>query len=383
MGLKKLCLTAGLAIVAALSFAPGAFAWTFSASGSVMCDTATGEHVITWTIDNRTEPEALTIRASNRASVPVGSTVAARAVRHYTERLAGSTTGTVNLTVKGNWPSDTNQRTRYAYVTLSAGCVADVCPNLGGVQQQVPTGLVKDAAGNCVPPPSDVCPNIEGIQTQVPSGMVKNAAGNCVPPPPPDDVCPNIEGIQTQVPSGMIKSGAGDCVPPPPPQDTCPNIEGIQTQVPTGMVKNGAGNCVPPPPPDDVCPNIEGIQTQVPTGMVKNGAGNCLPPPPPDDVCPNFEGLQTSLPVDFVLDANGQCAFLQRIVTTTVEKMVEVPGPERVVTLSAAPVTVEKVVTKVVIKRGKVAPKKKVKRAKRKLKRRVLPFTPHALAERK
>jgi hypothetical protein len=351
MGLKKLCLTAGLAIVAALSFAPGAFAWTFSASGSVMCDAATGEHVITWTIDNRTEPEALTIRASNRASVPVGSTVAARAVRHYTERLAGSTTGTVNLTVKGNWPSDTNQRTRYAYVTLSAGCVADVCPNLGGVQQQVPTGLVKDAAGNCVPPPSDVCPNIEGIQTQVPSGMVKNAAGNCVPPPPPDDVCPNIEGIQTQVPSGMIKSGAGDCVPPPPPQDTCPNIEGIQTQVPTGMVKNGAGNC--------------------------------LPPPPPDDVCPNFEGLQTSLPVDFVLDANGQCAFLQRIVTTTVEKMVEVPGPERVVTLSAAPVTVEKVVTKVVIKRGKVAPKKKVKRAKRKLKRRVLPFTPHALAERK
>jgi hypothetical protein len=351
MGLRRLCLTAGLAIVAALFFAPGALAWTFSASGSVACDTTTGEHVITWSIDNRTEPETLTIRASNRASVPVGSTVAARAVRQYTERLAGSTTGTVNLTVKGNWPSDTTQRTRYAYVTLGAGCVADVCPNLGGVQQQVPTGLVKDAAGNCVsPPPSDVCPNIEGIQTQVPSGMVKNTAGDCGPPPPPDDVCPNIEGIQTQVPSGMVK--------------------------------NQAGACVPPPPPPDVCPNIEGIQTQVPSGMVKNTAGDCGPPPPPDDVCPNFEGLQTSLPVDFVLDADGQCAFLQRVITQTVEKTVQVAGPERVITVTAAPVTVEKVVTKVVIKRVKVVPKKKAKRVKRKLKPRVLPFTPHELSGR-
>jgi hypothetical protein len=344
MGLRKLCLTAGLAIVAALSFAPGAFAWTYSASGSVTCDTSTGEHVITWSIDNRTEPQALTIRASSRGSVPVGSTVAARAVREYTERLAGSTTGTVTLTVKGNWPSDTNQRTRFASVTLSSACVADVCPNLGGVQQQVPTGLVKDASGNCVPPPpTDVCPNIEGVQTQVPSGMIKNSAGNCVPPPPPTDECPNIEGVQTQVPSGMIKNSAGDCVPPP----------------------------------TDVCPNLEGVQEQVPSGLVKDEAGNCAPPP--TDVCPNLEGVQTSLPADFALDANGQCGFVQRIVTTTVEKMVEVPGPERVVSVAAAPVTVEKVVTKVVIKKIKVkkkVKKKAKKKAKRKLKRRVLPFTP-------
>jgi hypothetical protein len=349
MGLKKLCLTAGLGILAALCFAPGALAWTFSASGSVACDTATGQHVITWTVDNRTEPETLTIRASNRGSVPVGSTVAARAVRQYTERLAGSTTGTITLTVKGNWPSDSTQRTRSATVTLSAACLADVCPNLGGVQQQVPTGLVKDAAGNCVPPPpTDVCPNIEGVQTQVPSGMIKNAAGDCVPPPPPTDVCPNIEGVQTQVPSGMIKNAAGDCVPPP--ADLCPNLEGVQQQVPSGFVKDASGDCVTPP----------------------------------TDVCPNFEGVQTAVPVDFVLDANGQCAFLQRVVTITVEKpiekMVEVPGPERLVTLTAAPVTVEKVVTKVVIKRVKVKTKKKVKKAKRKLKPRVLPFTPHGLS---
>jgi hypothetical protein len=32
-------------------------------------------------------------------------------------------------------------------------------------------------------PPTDVCPNIEGIQTAVPSGMSKDAAGNCITPP--------------------------------------------------------------------------------------------------------------------------------------------------------------------------------------------------------
>jgi hypothetical protein len=341
MGLRKLCLTAVLGVLGALFFAPGALAWTYSVSGSVTCDTTTGEHVITWKVDNRTEPQSLTIRASNRVAVPVGSTVAARATRDYTERLAGSTTGTITLTLKGNWPSDQTQRTRSASVTLGDGCAVDVCPNLGGVQQQVPSGLVKDAGGNCVPPP-DVCPNIEGIQSQVPSFLVKNAAGNCLPPPPPDDVCPNIEGIQTQVPSGLIK--------------------------------NTAGQCVPPPPPDDVCPNIEGIQTQIPAGLIKNQAGNCVPPPPPDDVCPNLEGVQTSLPMDFVIQ-NGECAVLQRVVTVTVEKMVEVPGPERLVSVAAAPVTIEKVVNKVVVKKVKVKVKKKVKK-KRKLKRRVLPFTP-------
>jgi hypothetical protein len=311
MGLKKLCLTAVLGMVSALCFAPGALAWTFSASGSVACDTATGQHVVTWTIDNRSEPQTLTIRDSNRAAVPVGSTTPARATRQYTERLAGSTTGTVTLTVKGNWPSDTYLRTRTASVTLSAVCAADVCPNLGGVQQQIPTGLVKDEQGHCVPPP---------------------------------------------------------------PIDICPNIEGIQTQVPSGMVKNDAGACVPPPPPTDVCPNIEGIQTQVPSGMVKNDSGNCVPPPPPTDVCSNLEGLQTLMPADLVLDANGQCAFLQRVVTITVEKMVEVPGPERLVSVAAAPEIREKIVTKVVVKKIKVKVKKKAK--KRKLKRRVLPFTP-------
>lgn len=296
MGLKKLCLTAGIALVAAVVFAPNALAWTFSASGSVACDRSTGEHVLTWSIDNRTEPEALTIRESNRSSVPVGSTVAARSVRQFTERVAGSATGTLALIVKGNWPSDRTLRTRSASVTLADSCLADVCPNLEGVQTQVPSGMARDTAGSCITPPADLCPNLTGVQEQVPAGMVKDAAGDCL---------------------------------------------------------------TPPPPPPDVCPNIEGVQTAVPDGFTKEEDDRCLPQP---DV--------VTLTVETTVEK-------------MVEKRVEVPGPERVITLSAAPSIVEKVVErvvrKVVIKRVKVAAKKKkkAKRAKRKAVRpRVLPFTP-------
>jgi hypothetical protein len=298
MGLRKRCLTAGLVVVGALCIAPSALAWTFSTAGGVTCDNATGEHVITWTVDNRTEPETLTIRQSSRAAVAVGSTVAARSVRQFGERLAGSTTGTIMLTVKGDWPSDDDLRTRSASVTLSAACIRDRCPNLTGVQEQVPPGMITDAAGSCVPPP-------------------------------PPDVCPNIEGVQEQVPPGMIKDGAGSCVPPPPP---------------------------------DVCPNIEGLQTAMPEGFVADEEGNCVQPP------------------------RTVTVTVETMVERTVENRVEVPGPERIVTLSASPSVVErvvdrvvtKVVTKVVIKRVKAKAKAKAKKkAKRKaIKRRVLPFTP-------
>jgi hypothetical protein len=344
MGLKKLCLTAGLAVLGSLLFAPGALAWTFSASGSAVCDRTTGEHVIAWSIDNRTEPETLTIRESNRGAVAVGSTVPARSIRQYPERVAGSTTGTVTLTVKGNWPSDRTLRTRTASVTLSASCLPDLCPNIEGVQTQVPSGMVKNSAGDCITPPTDQCPNLEGIQAAVPAGMARDVAGNCFTPP--TDVCPNIEGVQTQVPSGMVKDADGRCTTPP--TDQCPNLAEVQEQVPAGMAKDTEGNCFTPP--TDVCPNIEGLQTGLPEGFVKEASGNCSLPP--------------------------------RIVTVTerIETTITVPGPERVVTVSAAPVTVEKivdrVVKKVVVKRAKVARKKIKRLVKRTLKRRVLPFTP-------
>lgn len=79
--------------------------------------------------------------------------------------LTGSTTEFVNFRVKVNCPV----------------VPVDVCPNIPGVQETVPAGLVKDSYGNCVEKPKkDVCPNIDGIQATIPEGFEKDANGNCV-----------------------------------------------------------------------------------------------------------------------------------------------------------------------------------------------------------
>lgn len=63
------------------------------------------------------------------------------------------------------------------------------------------------------PPPVDVCPNLDGIQTEIPAGMELDEAGNCVPVTPPVDLCPNLDGIQTAIPEGMKVDKDGNCVP--------------------------------------------------------------------------------------------------------------------------------------------------------------------------
>jgi hypothetical protein len=329
MGSKKLALVAALTVLGVLGFAPSAFAWTFSASGSVKCDTATGQQVITWTLDNHTESQTMTVQKSDRAAVPVGSTVAKYATATFTEKLPGTTTGTVTLNVQANWPSDQTLRLRTATVSIASACnPPDVCPNIDGAQATVPSGYQKDSSGKCIP--IDLCPNIDGAQAAVPSGYVKDGSGNCV-----IDVCPNIDGIQLTVPAGSQKDSAGKCIP----IDLCPNIDGAQATVPAGLAKDSAGNCTPP----DVCTNIEGVQTTTPAGML-NEAGVCHCPPQ----------------------------------TITVEKTVEVPV-EKVV--PGAPVVITK--TKVIVKKVVVKPKKKkkkvkihVKAAHHKVKPGALPFTP-------
>ena len=124
-------------------------------------------------------------------------------------------------------------------------------------------GHEDDYLGPCnPPPPTDVCPNIDGVQHEIPHGMVKDEHGNCVTPP--TDVCPNIDGVQHEIPHGMVKDEHGNCVTPP--TDVCPNIDGVQHEIPDGMVKDVHGNCVTPP--TDVCPNIDGVQHEIPHGMV-------------------------------------------------------------------------------------------------------------------
>jgi hypothetical protein len=219
-----------LAAFVALALPEVASAWSFSVSGSANCDAQTGEYVISWTVNNSSEPEALTITSSSRAAV--SGSVAARSSAGFSERLPGTTSGAVSLTVSGSWPSEADGYTSSGSVSLSGDCESPPPP----------------------PPVSDVCPNIEGVQTSVPPGMIKDASGNCVAPPPPpppmSDDCPNLPGIQGSVPEGMIKDENGDCVtrptPPPPPADVCPNLAGVQAEVPSGMTKDASGNCVTP-----------------------------------------------------------------------------------------------------------------------------------------
>jgi hypothetical protein len=165
----------------------------------------------------------------------------------------------------------------------------------------------------------DVCPNVDGDQATVPSGMVKNEAGDCVvvAPTPPVDVCPNLGGDQAAVPSGMVKNQAGDCVAPSRPNQPSSivvsdvavaqdcDLDTVTTTVTTtttdfvydedkGQWVRGKPvvkvektdrratdeECPPlvlPVEGEDVCPNIEGVQESVPDGM-ENKRGDCVKP---------------------------------------------------------------------------------------------------------
>lgn len=78
---------------------------------------------------------------------------------------------------------------------------------------QMPQDLLvnyKLGGEKCTPPPVDVCPNIDGMQSEVPAGYTKDANGNCVANPV--DVCPNLDGMQATVPAGYQKDANGNCV---------------------------------------------------------------------------------------------------------------------------------------------------------------------------
>ena len=190
----------------------------------------------------------------------------------------------------------------------------DACPNMDGIQSNVPTGMVKDVNFNCVPATvvsqegqtcqnrnatnfggslpcsfsgpaitiTDECPNIDDIQTNVPTGMVKDVNFNCVPAtvvPQEGQICQNRNA--TNFGGSLPCSFSGPAITI---TDACPNMDGVQTSVPTDRRKNtSTGNCdlvgvVPPVvvPPTDVCPNVSGLQTTVPADRRKNpSTGNC------------------------------------------------------------------------------------------------------------
>ena len=116
------------------------------------------------------------------------------------------------------------------------------------------------------------------------AGHEQDHLGPCEAPPPPADVCPNIGGNQADVPEGMVKDEQGNCVTSPPPADVCPNIDGNQATVPTGLVKNGQGNCVTPPgTPHQVTGTATvtcdlGAQLYRPSGTIDGQTANSVSP---------------------------------------------------------------------------------------------------------
>jgi hypothetical protein len=119
---------------------------------------------------------------------------------------------------------------------------------------------------NGEPEPDDLCPNIEGIQETIPEGLVKNDAGHCVEPEP-EDVCPNIDGIQETVPAGFVKDEAGNCVEE---QVEPPAVCGPGTDFPDRLADGSQGPCneeVSPPgeEPPAAAPPVNNPPAKAPT----------------------------------------------------------------------------------------------------------------------
>lgn len=99
--------------------------------------------------------------------------------------------------------------------TLEEFEVFDVCKNIVGIQETVPTGDEVDADGNCAPPPVSVCPNLDVLYTVLPVGYLLDENGDCQP-----DVCLNIVGLQMAIPDGMVGDDSNCFMKPLPLQIT-------------------------------------------------------------------------------------------------------------------------------------------------------------------
>ncbi len=115
----------------------------------------------------------------------------------------------------------------------------------------------------------DACPNLNGIQTDVPAGYVKDTDGNCY-----HDVCPNLDGLQKTVPAGRHINGNGDCVNGGGggPGGSCKCDDG--SDCPNGdasQCSSGTGSCTC----DDgsSCPG--GDTGNCPSGGGNDGGGGC------------------------------------------------------------------------------------------------------------
>lgn len=88
--------------------------------------------------------------------------------------------------------------------------------SFGGTATDPAPGVRKSCyvpSGTTTPPsPVDVCPNLDGAQATVPVGMVKDAAGNCVPTTPPPSGTAAGPRVTTFTPSGPITATSGQVI---------------------------------------------------------------------------------------------------------------------------------------------------------------------------
>ena len=154
--MKKVVTVSLASLAVALAIPATASAWTYGLSGAGQCQ-KDGSYKITWKVDNSSEKQALHITdSSNTSVVAVGSSVSAYSKQSYYQVVDGSKTGEFTLTLKGNWPSDQNVRTRSATVRLEKACdqPAQVTPapeqgHVEGVQVETkPVGAVSAGEGS-------------------------------------------------------------------------------------------------------------------------------------------------------------------------------------------------------------------------------------------
>lgn len=219
---------------------------------------------------------------------------------HHTQRLTLVITVAISLALAGMHVFAADQTT--VQVTVEP-IVADVCPNIGGVQSSIPEGMLVDSGGNCYTPatppqppePVDLCSNLTGVQTILPDGYYRVDSGQCYlqPPPPaaPTDVCMNLDGIQASVPTEHYLNPSNECIPLPIEKDICTNIPGIQNKIPENMQVQ-SGRCYTPGPPAGYLDNSPNSQSTMVEGeKLKNV---------PDVLQPAAKALVEALPQETV-----------------------------------------------------------------------------------
>lgn len=103
-------------------------AWTFKLKGSGACQ-PDGSYIITWTVNNKTERQALKITNSSQPSVvAVGTEVPKHSMAEFKQKADGTKPTEFTLSLKGNWQGDLKERERNAKVKLHKACEQPIVP---------------------------------------------------------------------------------------------------------------------------------------------------------------------------------------------------------------------------------------------------------------